>query len=233
MLEYIKNKFKDIKDFFFPSTDTLSQILPLLEAPSPSSVVEPNVLDQPDNVSNLKFFSVIRKDLFNGFISSSQVKGINAILSSWKAKYSENDIRFLAYALATTYHETAKTMTPISEYGHGHGHKYGQIDHNKQMPFGRGYVQLTWTQNYELMDNVLNLHGELIKNYSLALNPDIASEIMFEGMIRGLFTGHKLSNYFNPNTDNPVGARRIINGLDRAELVAGYYKVFKTALGAK
>jgi putative chitinase len=32
--------------------------------------------------------------------------------------------------------------------------------------------------------------------------------------------------YFNDVTDDPVGARKIINGTDKAELIAGYHRGF-------
>lgn len=45
---------------------------------------------------------------------------------------------------------------------------------------------------------------------------------MFEGVIRESFTGKKLERYFNPTTEDWVNARRIINGLDKANAIAGY-----------
>jgi hypothetical protein len=58
---------------------------------------------------------------------------------------------------------------------------------------------------------------------------------MFEGMTKGSssfgdFTGRCLEQYFNNTTEDAVNARKIINGLDKAELIAGYYNKFKDAL---
>ena len=69
----------------------------------------------------------------------------------------------------------------------------------------------------------------------LALEIDYAVQIMFEGMLRadtgvGDFTGASLEQFFNAKTDDPVNARRIINGLDKAQLVAAYHYDFLTAL---
>ena len=63
------------------------------------------------------FFTQVRRTLFSNNLKQPQVGGINAILDGWEAKYEGEDDRWLAYALATTYHETDQHMKPIEEYG--------------------------------------------------------------------------------------------------------------------
>lgn len=70
----------------------------------------------------------------------------------------------------------------------------------------------------------------LVESPELALNLDIATQILFKGMIKGMFTGKKLSNYFDTDTEDWVNARKIINGTDKADLIAGYGKKFLNAL---
>jgi hypothetical protein len=53
------------------------------------------------------------------------------------------------------------------------------------------------------------------------------------GMAKGTFTRHKLNMYFDDDTSNWVGARRIINGSDKANLIAGYAIKFYDALQYK
>ena len=53
---------------------------------------------------------------------------------------------------------------------------------------------------------------------------------MFDGMINGRFTGKKLSDYFNPTAASWINARRIINGLDKANLIAGYAQQYYAAI---
>lgn len=187
-----------------------------------------------------KFFDEIRETLFGGYLTQTQVDGINSKLDAFD-EFRISDDRWRAYMLATSYHETAKTMQPIEEYGKGRGRKYGKkIKHNGEpytwpdkIYYGRGDVQLTWYENYEKMGELLGI--PLLENPDMALEPEISAKIMIEGMTKGLsnrgdFTGLSLENYFNSYTDDPVNARRIINGLDKAKLIAGYYFKFLNAI---
>lgn len=187
-----------------------------------------------------RFFDEIRASLFNGRLSQSQVDGINAKIDAFD-RFGIRDDRWRAYMMATSYHETAKTMQPIEEYGKGRGRKYGKkIKHNGEsytwpdkIYYGRGDVQLTWYENYEKMGELLGI--PLLENPDMALEPEISAKIMIEGMTKGMsnrgdFTGLSLENYFNSYTDDPVNARRIINGLDKAKLIAGYHFKFLYAM---
>ncbi len=169
------------------------------------------------------FFTQVRKSF--GRLTQDQVDGFNAILDA----ASGLPVEWQAYMLATVWHETAMTMKPIREYGRGKGKKYGKIDSTGKAPYGRGYVQLTWRRNYVFADKRLALGGALASNYDLALNPKIAGKILVDGMIEGWFTGKKLADYDSLGFDY-VNARRIINGTDKAELIAGHAAKFQMAL---
>jgi hypothetical protein len=139
--------------------------------------------------------------------------------------------RWLAYALATVYHETGSTMLPIREWGRGKGKPYGIPDRiTGQIYYGRGLVQLTWAVNYAKFSRLLGI--DLYHNPDLALEPQPAAKILFSGMINGTFTGKKLGDYFSDTENDLINARRIINGLDQAALIATYYEHFLTALQA-
>lgn len=178
-------------------------------------------------INRKAFFDKVRLAPFPGALQPSQVSGTEAILSEWERR-GLTDMRWLAYMLATAYHETAHTMQPIAEYGRGKGHKYG-LPVNGKTYYGRGYVQLTWDYNYKKMGDLLDI--DLVNNPEMAMEPKVAAAIMFEGMIRGSFTGKKLADYFSQSATDFVTARKIINGLDRAELIAGYARQFHGALG--
>ena len=170
------------------------------------------------------FFDSVRKSF--GKLSQSQVDGFNALIDGWEKRGSVED-RWFAYMLATAWHETAATMLPIKEYG-----STAYLQGKPYYPyFGRGYVQLTWEDNYRKMGTKLgvNLLGN---NKDKALDPAIAEEVMFVGMRDGDFTGKKLADYFSDTKEDPVNARRIINGTDKADLIAGYYTKFLAAIDA-
>jgi putative chitinase len=193
------------------------------------------------------FFKTIRLTLFRGAMTQSQVDGCNAILDSWDKDSSLADDRWLAYAFATAYHETAFTMQPINEYG-GDAYFFKMYDKDGDRPevaarlgntepgdgilfHGRGYVQLTGRANYTRMGQLLGI--DLTSNASCAdraLNPETASSIMEIGMRNGIFTGKKFADYFNAQTTDWINARRIINGLDRAEEIGAYGQSFMDAI---
>jgi predicted chitinase len=89
-------------------------------------------------------------------------------------------------------------------------------------------VQLTWYEIYDKFGKILGV--DLLNNPELALEPKVAAEIIVVGMMKGLFTGVRLENYFDDNKTDAVNARRIINILDNAELISGYYKAVFNAI---
>ncbi len=180
------------------------------------------------------FFDSVRGSLFGGSLTQTQVDGLVALLDY--AERNRVDDRHLAYILATTFHETAQTMAPIAEYGHGKGKPYGVPDPTTgQTYYGRGYVQLTWLDNYQKQDTKLGLGGSLVRQADLALDPEIALQILFGGMYDGDFTGVGLLQFL-PCTDpasDPTdfyNARKIVNGLDCATEIRGYAVAFANAL---
>lgn len=180
---------------------------------------------------NHAFFDAIRADPFPGRLTQGQVDGVTAILSGWQRHFPKGDVRWLAYALATAFHESARTMQPVRERGFGRGKPYGAPDPVTGHVFaGRGLVQLTWKENYRKASRLVGV--DLVHNPDAALEPAISVDILLLGMARGLFTGRKLSDYFNPTIEAWVRARRIVNALDRAHDIAAYGRAFYAALRA-
>src|SRR5262245_13651671 len=80
-----------------------------------------------------------------------------------------------AYILATAYHETAHTMQPIMELG---GQAY--LQSKPYYPYvGRGYVQLTWLDNYKRASAELGV--DFVKNPTLLLQAKYAAPILILG----------------------------------------------------
>ena len=164
------------------------------------------------------FFAYARKAPFGGSLWQSQVDGLNKILDEWERR-GLTDIRWLAYMLATVFHETGGKMQPVRESG---GEKY--LKSKAYYPWvGEGLVQVTWEKNARKFG--ATKPGQL-------MTWPIALKALFDGMLAGMFTDKKLADYFTASTSNPVGARKIINGTDKAQLIASYYRNFLDALGA-
>lgn len=190
--------------------------------------VSTSPLSNPD-----AFFDGIRK--VTKTLTQPQVDIINDLVAS--AANDRWPISYLAYGLATAWHEAR--FIPQDEWGHGKGHPYAAPGKYKQPQYGRGLVQLTWDRNYEWADKVctaagLIKPGDILKNFDLVKRPDIAAFILVKGMETGAFTGKKLGDYLGPigTMTAYTNARRIINGQDRAADIATYAMLFQNALTA-
>lgn len=191
------------------------------------------------------FFKQVRLTLFGGSLSAKQVNGLTGLLDEWEARHAASDDRWLAYALATAHHETDRTMQPIREYGTRERflrlYDISGIDPRRARSMGnttigdgprycgRGFVQLTWKNNYLRAGKEIG-YPELVDNPDDALKPEYARPILFQGVIGGWFTGRKLSDYFSVAKADWTGARRIINGQDKASLIAGYGEAYYAAI---
>ena len=191
------------------------------------------------------FFSQARLTLFGGSLKQSQVEGLAGILDEWEDKYRDRDDRWLAYALATAHHETDRTMQPIHEYG-GKEYLRRNYDVTGNNPTrarkmgntapgdgvlycGRGYVQLTWKSNYDRAGREIGYAG-LVARPDDAMKAEIARKILLAGMIGGWFTGKRFGDYFNGPKADWVQARKIINGLDKANAIASYGQAYYGAI---
>lgn len=178
-------------------------------------------------------FDILRESLFKTGLSQAQVDALNFLV----LKCEEAGMTYpeTAYALATTYHETGviqggkmvRTMQPVKEFGSD-----AYLKGKKYYPYiGYGYVQLTWEDNYTRIGKLIGV--DLIEKPERALEPEIASKIMTGGMLNGWFTGvgfrkkRPVSRY---NKAQYISARAIINGKDKAELIADYAMTFEKAL---
>ena len=182
-------------------------------------------------IDRKKFFDVVRSTLFTGTLTQGQVQGIEAILNEWDDREME-DLRYLAYMLATTKWETNHTMLPVRE-AYWLSEEWRKINLRYFPYYGRGFVQLTWEQNYKTMGRLLGI--DLVKYPDKAMEMDTATLILFEGMLDaesgvGDFTGKALDEFFNDKVDDPVGARKIINGTDHDDAIAVIHYQFLAAL---
>lgn len=193
----------------------------------------------PATFTSAPFFEAVRA--ITGPLTQVQVDSINAVLK----RMAGMPIQHVAYVLATAWHEAR--FTPQHEWGRGKGRPYAKPDARRrpkpglptyggQIPHGRGLVQLTWVENYEWADKRLGLNGALLKDFDLALRPDIAADVLVFGMLEAAFAsnGKPLAHY-GPKADGSfdyVRARQTVNVMDKAELIAGHARRFEAALKA-
>jgi putative chitinase len=97
---------------------------------------------------------------------------------------------------------------------------------------GHGY-QTTWKANFKTIGDVLGV--DLVTDPTV-LDHDVklAAEALIVGMVRGLYTGKKLSDYFGSNKALPIPARAIVNGdvSSTGPKVAANWKLFLGAFKA-
>jgi len=201
------------------------------------------------------FYDNVRNAPFPNTLTQPQVDGMNVILDEWD-KRGLTEPSWLAYMLATAFHETAHWMQPVIEtrraseptnpsvdtaiarldnaFNSGKlkwvKTPYWRKDADGMSWLGRGFVQLTHKTNYQNAEAKTGIPCTTQPELMLQATP--AATVMFGGMIGGWFTGKKLSDYLGNGKVDFVNARRIINGLDRADDIAGYANSFLTAVNA-
>ena len=182
-------------------------------------------------------FAIIR--LKFGSLSQDAVDNINLIVETCE----KHNLSYpqTSYVLASTAWETARTFKPIEEYG---GDKYlskydtgrlakalgntPQADGDGIKYAGRGYVMITGYSNYKFAGEQLGI--DLLHNPNLALDAKYAAEILVKGFVQGWFTSKKISDYINDKKKDLLGARRCINGNDKAKEIADIAVVMEKAL---
>ena len=177
-----------------------------------------------------KAFSI--NSISQGFVDG--VNGLFAAFNEYKELDSSNPL-YVAYMLATAYHETAFTMQAITEYG---GVRYfdkydtGQLaerlgntpeaDGDGYKYRGRGHVMITGYSNYKKFTDILGI--DLVNSPDLALDPIVSAKILTIGSLKGTFTTRRLNQYIKYGLERNewVNARRVINGVDKNTVIADY-----------
>ncbi len=149
------------------------------------------------------------KKHFPGILAECQKQGVT-------------DKAQVAYILATTVHESG-AGAHMEEFASGEAYEGRSDLGNNQAGDGkkykgRGYVQVTGRNNYTNWSKKLGV--DLVNNPELAEKPETAARILVQGMKEGSFTGKKLSDYIGGGKQDFEGARRIVNGTDKASKFA-------------
>ncbi|BDS10876.1 glycoside hydrolase family 19 protein [Aureispira anguillae] len=163
-----------------------------------------------------------------GSLDATQKDSIRIIVQTFE-QYGDKDFNKLIYILATTRHES--NFRPIEE----RRASPSQTDvYNRQNAYwytgyyGRGFVQLTHQRNYAKMSQLLGV--DFVANPALVLKSSYAARILVQGMLQGAFTRKPLKNYINSSKVDFYTARRVVNGLDRAQRIEGYANLIAQAI---
>ena len=203
-----------------------------------------------------RFFAEVKKSLYGGKLSQGQVDGIQQIIEAMRL-VGDGDMDTLAYALATTHHETGAKMLPVRE-GFGQTDEQARARVNalaeKRGPnssvakyakptgpyghvyYGRGYPQLTWLENYAKCSTDAGV--DLVKNPDAMLIPVVSARVLIRGIMDGRWNGQGKGIDFYEGKDDfldeeeAVVARRTVNVQDKAKLIASYHGKFYSALRA-
>lgn len=198
------------------------------------------------NKIDKKHFVNNYRRLFGRGLTTAKEQAIFIITNAFEADPKMKSLRWLAYILATSMHESNDAFEPVVEgywikpdikrvnalYNYYAKNNPGALrtifpnGKNGNAYYGRGrVVQLTHDFNYRKASQKIYGDNRLFNNPDMIIKQaECDMKVTFNGMIEGWFTGFKLEQFFplGSNKANWKGARKIINGLDKASLIADY-----------
>lgn len=133
----------------------------------------------------------------------------------------------IAYVLATTQWETAQTFQPVKE-AYWLSETWRKTNLRYYPYYGRGYVQLTWKNNYQTYSGLIG--RDMVADPDIALEPAVSLFVLVHGFKTGAFTGRKITDYISEHQTDFVAARRCINGTDKASEIAQIARDFLATL---
>lgn len=183
--------------------------------------------------SHQAFYNAVRASLFAGRITNSQFDRLSILLNKL-ASYPNVSEEQGAYILATAHWETDRFLA-MEEYASGDAYEgradLGNTQKGDGRRFkGRGFPHLTGRKNYEWGAHVSG--RDIVFMPSLAADPDISAVLLITGQMSGDFTGVGLGRFINDEKTDFVNARKVHNGLDRAELIADIAERYLAAIKA-
>lgn len=173
---------------------------------------------------------------FDGDMNASQRRSIKEIIAYWMTNYPYQDLKCLAYILATADFETDRKFLPIEDKLKGKGFDYGlMVKQNGeyylapiQLYYRRGIVPLLWYENYKSISSKLDVN--ILQNPDLVMDKSISLKILVDGMMQGWFTGYRLEKFLNQTKLQWEDARRVIIKSEKNQLIKSLAKKYYTSL---
>jgi murein DD-endopeptidase MepM/ murein hydrolase activator NlpD len=194
----------------------------LLEKPPEAAPVAAASGTTTASAANLPAGSLRGDDLARAIIAECLKQGVTMreqIAYILGTVERESDMgRVMVEEGSRTYFNYLEGRKDIGNVNSGDGYKYR----------GRGYCQVTGRVNYERFTKMFSV--DFVNNPDLMADPKYAMPILVISMKNGLTTGRKLSDYIRPGSVDYINARRVVNGTDRAQLIAGYAQKWFTRL---
>lgn len=192
-----------------------------------------------------KFYDRLKSTRLMGpVLDSSEFAGIEALL----AACSGQPVAYVAYILATAYHETGGLMQPVKEKG-GDAYFFRMYDPKGSRPAvakrlgnihpgdgvrfpGRGYPQTTGRDNYAKAAKFLGV--DCVANPDLLLQAKGAAAWTVHAMVEGLFTTRRLRDDLPEVGPATLGqfvlTRDVVNGQDKRDKIAAEAMDFQASL---
>jgi putative chitinase len=205
-----------------------------------------------------EFFAAIRHPLFSGRLNQAQVDGMEAILDEARSlplayvayclatAHGETGGRFVPIQENMNY--SARRIPQVFSARRLKGHTPEELAGNPRLLAntvyggmlgndapgdgwtyrGHGLVQVTGKDNFRRFGDLIGV--DLVRYPERALELPIAAKALIVGVVDGLYTGKKASDYLDSSPPDYVNARRIINGTFAAAKYAMYAREYDAAL---
>lgn len=151
-----------------------------------------------------------------------EVTTVNGFLDKLESDDRVSSLRYASYMLVTARWEQDRYRAPRERGSEAYlRYLLGKLGNSSDparkhhiLYRGGGPCHTTGLDNYRFVDAKLGLDGDLVLHPEKIINPRIGYETMVRGHLEGWFSGgkHKLSSHFDGDSDDPRGARAIING---------------------
>lgn len=189
-----------------------------------------------------KFYNASNRRKFNQW----QADALNAVLNVWDTDDGLHNDSRLAYILGTIYHESAHSVYPVREgscetdEGSVAYSKYiyrkrittydyfERDPQTKQSYYGRGQVQITFKDNYDVNGGRLGLGSRLVTAPDDTLSYEISAKLAVLGAYHGWYRKrYAVKNYDFENDADWLRARDVIIGAGRgAQDIASFARKF-------